>query len=185
MSAKPNVLDVIKRIDQLHSYFAFIEYDSEKEYCNCLVHSSPALCDKLSKELWETRKPGFTMYEEVHNYYCTDRRQSIPNEYIVFSTKTKNIDIVADDTALKLFIALHAVNTPGFSEDMRLNPEWSQKFSEYFNLSDQMENDEISSFLMKTSNGDFYVFKCVDFDSLTGVSKVCSNRLTIKPLPNA
>ncbi len=168
-----NALDTVRSINTFNSYHVVIGV--RKGLVSCLMESHKDLADVAHTKMLDA-KCEKVLTQEINNYYCEYRKKFLCHEFVAYSMRRQEAIPLSDATSLNLFIADLAMETPGFSENLRLDPESRDNFKLYWDLADELIEDDKGMMSMQSHDDDIHIFKCVDQSE--GYPKVHNTRLT-------
>ena len=106
----------------------------------CLLNSKAELAEDMERQAMRNGA-DFAVSQEVQVVWCQQGRASEPPLFVAFEHDTKEIVAIHDQTALMLFVASLAMESPDFKEELKLDKEDSAFFKAYWQRADEMIDD--------------------------------------------
>lgn len=106
----------------------------------CLLNSKVELAEDMERQALRSGA-DFAVSQEVHSVWCHQGQVAEPPMFVAFEHDTKEIVAIHDQTALMLFVASLAMESPNFKEDLKLTKEDNDAFKAYWGLVDKMIDD--------------------------------------------
>jgi hypothetical protein len=106
----------------------------------CLLNSKKELAQDMERQAMRSGA-DFATSTEVHCQWDDKGQFSEPPMFVAFEHDTKEIVSIHDQTALMLFVAGLAMESPNFKEDLKLSKEDNDVFRDYWDMVDEMIDD--------------------------------------------
>lgn len=155
-------LDLFKSINTFNQYYAVAIEDRKTSRVQCIMEPHKDLAE-MHRVQGNNDIVVTTLH--VHNYLCEYRKRWVSYMFVAYDPHTQSLEQLSDITTVRLFIASHAMEEPGFSEGSRLTAEQKELYDQAWQLSDQLEVGDISSMTFKYGAGtneerDLSIFRC-------------------------
>lgn len=106
----------------------------------CLLNSKPELAEAMERDALRSGA-DFAVSNKVHCEWDEHGKFAEPPMFVAFEHDTMEFVSIHDQTALMLFVASLAMESPNFKEDLKLSKEDNDLFSQYWDLVDEMIDD--------------------------------------------
>lgn len=159
----PDPLDVFKSINTYNQYYAVAIEDLKTSRVQCIIESDKDLAEMHRVQGKKNGKVVTLLH--VHNYLCEYRKRWVSHMFVAYDPHTQYLEHLSDMTTVRLFIASHAMEEPGFSEGSRLTHEQKELYDQAWQLSDQLEEGDVSSMTFTFKRGtkeerELSIFRC-------------------------
>jgi len=135
----------------------------------CLLNSKAELAEDMERQAIRSGA-DFAVSQQVHSVWCQQGQVSEPPLFVAFEHDTKEIVSIHDQTALMLFVAGLAMESPNFKEDLKLSKEDNDVFRNYWEMVDEMIDDPGSGkgrtrMTLERFGYKFTIWRCFENDS--------------------
>ena len=136
-------LELFKSINTFNQYYAVVIDDPKTSRVQCIMESHR---DTAEMRVVKAESDGLSALSlHVHNYLCEYRKRWVSYMFVAYDPYLQSLEQLSDITTVRLFIASHAMEEPGFSEGSRLTQDQKELYDQAWSLSDALEDGDISS----------------------------------------